>query len=116
MSLGRTSIINPGLQSPFTRVNKEDAWFLGLKRIHKQCDWMERLKGDGIEGFLTSNTGMLKALGVSLLTGYMLTISIYFLVEERNHRGTASFHAQNLTKHARVAMVLVKCTRERQDA
>lgn len=105
MSLGRMSIINPGLQFPFTRVNKEDAWFLGLKRKHKQCDWMEHLKGDGIQGFLTSNTDMLKALGVRLLPGYMLTISIDFLVEERNHRGTASFHAQDLTKDARVAMV-----------
>lgn len=105
MSLGRMSIINPGLQFPFTRVNKEDAWFLSLKRKHKQCDWMEYLKGDGIHGFLTSNTDMLKALGVRLLPGYMLTISIDFLVEERNHRGTVSFHAQDLTKDARVAMV-----------
>lgn len=108
--------MNPGLQSPFTRVNREDAWFLGLKRKHKPCDWMDRLKSDGIQVFLTSSIGMLKDLGVPLLTGYMLTISIYFLVEERYHRGAAYFHAQDLTKDARVAMVLVKCTLERQDA
>lgn len=110
------SIINPGLQSPFTRVNREEAWFLGLKRKQKPCDWMERLKGDGIQGFLTSNTGMLKDLGVSLLTGYMLTIPIHFLAEGRNHKGTASFHAQDLTKETLVAVVLVECTREMQDA
>lgn len=108
--------MNPGLQSPFTRVNREEAWFLDLKRKHKSCDWMDLLKDDGIQVFLTSSIGMLKDLGVHLLTGYMLTTAIYFLVEERNHRGAASFHAQGLTKDARVAMVLVKCTLESQDA
>lgn len=111
------SIINPGLYSPFARVNREAAWFLVLKIPHKPCDWKESLKGDDIQGFLTSSIGMLQDLGVrGLLIGYMLINSIYFLVEKSNHRGTTSCHAQDFIEDAWGTMVVVECTWQRWDA